>query len=653
MKIKLFSLLYLAWMISANTIAQTSIQQYENVDFSNVFIQKGFWKPHVDKVASVTIPVCVYQTEVATPRIRNFEVAAGLKKGKFEGIYYDDSDVYKALEAIAYSLKNNPDKQLELKADEWISKIAKAQQADGYINTFYTLTPKNTRWTDMNMHEAYCGGHLIEAGVAYYNATGKRTLLDVGIRFADHMDTLFGPGKRHWVPGHQEIEIALVKLYKVTQNEKYLKLSDWLLNERGGGHATWKDLSYYLDAKPLVQQVEITGHAVRAMYYYTAAADVAALTGNQAYIKSMKTIWEDVVHRNMYLTGGIGSSRDNEGFTTDYNLPNGSAYCETCASVGMAFWNQRMGELTGESQYVDILEKTLYNGALGGISLSGDHFFYENPLSSNGKNKRKEWFGTACCPSNIARLISSLGDYVYGYSNNSIWVNLFVDNTATIPLKKQKVKMEIATEYPRDGKVKITIEPEKSKDTFTLHIRIPGWLKRIASPGNLYQFRNYQPTSCTISVNGKEAAYTEEKGYIVLKRTWKQGDIVQLEMPMNVLQVAAREDIKSNNNRIAFQRGPIIYCAEGADNNNNIWNIVIPENTKVSTTESQVLSEKIIALTIETKCIQPTKNGVETIDRRVKAIPYYTWCNRYNSQMQIWLPLKIKTIKINDEDTSY
>ncbi len=649
MKVSLFGLLsFIAVMVAQ---AQTPMQQYENVDFSKVLITDGFWKPHVDKVASVTIPVCIHQTEVVTPRIRNFEVAAGLREGKFEGIYYDDSDVYKALEAIAYSLKNNPDKALEQKADEWIAKIAKAQQPDGYINTFYSLTPSEKRWTDMNRHEAYCGGHLIEAGVAYYNATGKRTLLDVGIRFADHMDATFGPGKRHWVPGHEEIEIALVKLYKATKNEKYLKLSDWLINERGHGHGTWKNGEYCQDTKPLTEQTEITGHAVRAMYLYTAAADVAALTGNKGYVKAMKTIWDDVVHRNMYVTGGIGSSRRNEGFTTDYDLPNGSAYCETCASVGMVFWNQRMGELTGESQYIDVLEKSLYNGALDGISLKGDLFFYVNPLSSGTQTERREWFGTACCPSNIARLISSLGDYIYGYSDNSVWVNLFISSEATVPLKGQDVNMQMETAYPWNGTVKMTVKPAKKKQEFALRIRIPGWTKGEASPGGLYRFYEPLTTACGLSVNGKTVMYTEENGYAVVKRSWSPGDVVEWTMPMNVLKVAARDEVKSDRDRLAYQRGPLIYCVEGPDNG-QVWNLVVPRNAKTTVKDGSVLSEKIIALDIEAKSANPTLDGtgIEVLDKLVKAIPYYTWCNRGNPQMQVWLPYKIETITVNNEE---
>jgi len=630
--------------------AQTSLQQYENVDFSEVTITDGFWKTQADKVESVTIPVCIHQTESVTPRIRNFEVAAGLRKGKFEGIYYDDSDVYKALEAIAYSLRNNADKTLEQKADEWIDKISKAQQPDGYINTYYSLTPTETRWTDMDKHEDYCGGHLIEAGIAYFKATGKRKLLDVGIRFADHLDATFGPGKRHWVPGHQEIEIALVKLYKITKNEKYLKLSDWFINERGHGFGTWKSPEYRQDLKPLTEQTKVTGHAVRAMYYYTAVADVAALTGNNTYVKTLKNLWEDLVHRNMYLTGGIGQSRRNEGFTADFDLPNGSAYCETCASVGMVFWNQRLAKLTGESKYIDVLEKTLYNGALDGISLKGDLFFYPNPLSSNAQTVRQEWFGTACCPSNIARLISSLGDYIYGYSDNSVWVNLFISSKATVPLKSQKVKMQVETNYPWDGNVKMTIEPEKRKQEFALRIRIPGWVKGEASPGDLYRFCNPQSSAWSLSVNGKHVPYYEENGYVVVKRSWTPGDVVEFVMPMEVMKVEAREEVKANRNRLAYQRGPLIYCVEGPDNE-QVWNLIVPRDASISTKAGNVLTEKIVALDIDAKCTNITNDGtkVEVGNKLLRAIPYYTWCNRGNAQMQVWLPYKIETLTINSE----
>ncbi|MCB0777779.1 MAG: glycoside hydrolase family 127 protein, partial [Chitinophagaceae bacterium] len=472
--------------------AQEALQKLEFVNFSQVNITDNFWKPKIDLVATKTLAACIYQTEVATPRIKNFERVARAKGEPHEGIFYDDSDVFKALEAMAYSLKTHPSTEMENKCDEWIDKIAAAQQPDGYLNTWYTLKGLQDRYTDMSMHEDYNAGHMIEAGVAYYNATGKRKLLDVCIKWADHFDDLFGPGKRDWVTGHQELELALVKLYKVTKEERYLKLADWLLSERGKKLAKgytwtdWKDTAYAQDVLPVKEQTEITGHAVRAMYMYTGAADVAAQTGDKGYMKAMRTVWEDVVYRNMYITGGIGSAGSNEGFSKDYDLPNEYAYCETCASVGMVFWNQRMNAMSGNAEYMDVLERSLYNGALDGLSLSGDHFFYGNPLASRGQHQRREWFGTACCPANIARLISSLGNYIYAKTDNAVYVNLFVGSNTTIPLKTGNVNVKMETNYPWEGNVKMMIDPVK-KAKFKLYVRLPGWYFNKIVPGDLYR----------------------------------------------------------------------------------------------------------------------------------------------------------------------
>ncbi len=464
MKKHLFIIYFLFLIFSiAKTKAQTSSQQVEPVNFSQVEIEDNFWKSRINTVSNVTIPVCIDQTEVKTGRIRNFEKVASKNGEKHEGMFYDDSDVYKALEAIAYSLKNHPNPILEKKADEWIDKIAGAQLPDGYVNTYYSLADITKRWTDMDKHEDYCAGHLIEAAVAYYNTTAKRKLLDVAIRFANHIDSTFRQQNHHWVSGHEEIELALVKLYKTTENKKYLDLADWYLQQRGHGYFYDKPKTqdHYQDKLPLEDQTQITGHAVRAMYLYTGAADVDAAKNDSGYMKAMKNVWKDVVYRNMYITGGIGSSGRNEGFGTAYDLPNEQAYCETCASGGMVFWNQRMNLLTGESKYIDVMERSLYNGALDGLSLKGDRFFYGNPLSSEGNYSRSEWFGTACCPSNIARLVESVGDYIYTKSNDGIWINLFVGSTGSFIIKNNKILVKQVTNYPWDGKIQISIVPEK------------------------------------------------------------------------------------------------------------------------------------------------------------------------------------------------
>lgn len=647
--------LFLLTITAFSLNAQSPSRKFEPVNFSQVTITDAFWKPTMDKVATTTINACVYQTEVATPRIKNFEKVARNKDEKHEGLFYDDSDVYKALEAIAYSLKNHPNPELEKKADEWIDKVAAAQLADGYIGTWYSLSGRlNERWTDMSMHEDYNGGHLIEAAVAYYNATGKRKLLEVAIRFADHFDNLFGPNKKHWVTGHQELELALVKLYKTTNNKKYLLLSHWLLEERGHKFARgytwtdWKDTAYAQDVVPVREQKEITGHAVRAMYMYSGAADVAALTGDEGYMTAMNTVWEDVVHRNMYITGGIGSSGNNEGFSIDYDLPNEQAYCETCASVGMVFWNQRMNFLSGDSKFIDVLEKSLYNGARDGLSLSGDRFFYGNPLASKGQHSRREWFGTACCPANIARLVASLGDYVYGASADGLWVNLFVGSTTSVKIGKINVPVSLETNYPWEGKVKITLQPS-SKVRMKLHVRIPGWSQGEAVPGGLYEFENKKSDGFTLTVNGKAAVYTTAQGYAIIDREWKKGDQVELNLPMEVKKVIARSELKQDDDRIALQRGPLIYCVEGADNNGQAWNLFVPDHARFTTSFQKDLLEGVTTIQFQSPTVQVAKDGqsVTTEEKTITAIPYYAWCNRGKNAMQIWLPRKIKEVKLN------
>ena len=630
---------------------QAPLQKLEFVNFSNVNITDNFWKPKIDKVATKTLAACIYQTETVTPRIRNFEKVARKKGEKHEGIYYDDSDVYKALEAMAYSLKTHPDSALENKADEWIDKIAAAQQPDGYLDTYYTLGDISKRWTDIEKHEDYCAGHLIEAAVAYYNTTGKRKLLEVAIRFADHIDSTMRLANKKWFSGHEEIELALVKLYKVTNNDRYLKLADWYLSQRGNQYYTygtnWIKPEYWQDLLAVKKQTEISGHAVRAMYLYTGAADVAAVTGDKEYMGVMQKVWEDVVYRNMYITGGIGTGGTDEAFSVDYDLPNENAYCETCASVGMVFWNQRMCELTGESKYIDVLERSLYNGALAGLSISGDHFFYDNPLASNGQHNRREWFGTACCPSNIARLVSSVGNYIYGKSETGIWVNLFVGSNSVFQFGKTNVKLNMQTDYPWNGTVKLNVDLSK-RTKFNLYLRIPGWANGEAAPGDLYKFSNYDKIPVTVKVNGKELQYTVENGYAVIEREWKKGDVIEYTIPMPVNKIVAGSQVKYDAARIAMQRGPVLYCVEGADNKDGVWNIIVPASATFTTKQQQVLTEPVIALEGEGLSAMPSADGssVAMQKRTVTAIPYYAWANRGNNEMQVWLPVRINDIKI-------
>ncbi len=649
---KLIFLLLVSLMIM-QAFSQSPWQKFEFVNFSKVNITDNFWKPKIDKVATVTLKACIYQTEVKTPRIRNFEKVARNKGEKFEGLYYDDSDVYKALEAMSYALKTHPDAALEAKADEWIDKVAAAQLPDGYLDTYFTLRDISQRWTTIEAHEDYNAGHLMEAAVAYYNVTGKRKLLDVAIRLANHIDSTFRLGGKKWFSGHEEVELGLVKLYKATHDERYLKLADWYLQQRGKGYytygKTWVTPAYWQDLKPVKEQPDITGHAVRAMYLYTGAADVAALTGDQDYTTIMKKVWEDVVYRNMYITGGIGSAGSNEGFTKDYDLPNEDAYCETCASVGMVLWNQRMCQLTGDSKYVDVLERSLYNGALDGLSLSGDHFFYDNVLASNGQHQRREWFGTACCPANIARLVTSVGNYIYGRSNDGIWVNLFVGSDTKVNVANTDVNVKMETNYPWNGKVKINIDPAK-KSRFKLYIRVPGWVNPPAlNDQGLYQALNKYNTEMISHYNWKESEVTKENGYLIIDREWQKGDFIEFELKMEPRIIVPAKNIQQDADRIAIQRGPLVYCVEGADNKQGVWNLLLPQNSTFSEMKYKILDEPVIALQTEVPSAYPEANGqgVMIKSRKITAIPYYCWANRGANTMQVWLPTKIKEVKIN------
>jgi DUF1680 family protein len=642
---------FLCFLLISVTEAQTTPQKMEPVYYSQIRIEDNFWKPRINTVSSVSIPVLMQKAEM---NIHNFEKVVDKKGEKADGLWFTDSDLYKVLEAIGYSLKNNPDPELEKKSDLWIDKIAAAQLPDGYLNTYFQLGRMNERWSNMGYHETYCAGHLIEAAIAYYNTTGKRKLLDVSIRFANHIDSTFRQQNRHWVTGHEEIELALVKLYRTTGDKKYLELADWFLEQRGNGYrpdyATdaghsreWYD--EYLQDYKLREQTKVRGHAVRAMYLYTGATDVEAAKSDSAYMPAIKKIWEDVLYRNMYITGAIGSSSENEGFSHNYDLPDENAYAETCASIGMVFWNHRLNIITGESKYADILERSLYNGALDGLSLSGDKFFYRNPLASSGAFGRGS--DLHCCSSNITRLVESVGNYIYAKSDNALWVNLFIANTASVVVKNRKVQIRQVTDYPWDGKVRIFISPEKQTE-FELYIRIPGWAKNQPVPGDAYHFADNSSDKVTLSVNGIPTDVRIVKGYAVIRNKWKKGDMVLLDIPMPVRRILANDQILENHNRIALQRGPLIYCFEYADNNGKAMNIVLPDNIKFTPSYKTDLLDGIVVLEAEAPVATISADGsaVNTEIRKIKAIPYYSWANRGNGQMQVWMPRTIADVRL-------
>ncbi|MCM3000194.1 glycoside hydrolase family 127 protein [Paenibacillus cellulositrophicus] len=594
-----------------------SQQGWQGVPFTQVKIQDELWKQRLEVCKQVTLRTCLDKCE-STGRISNFAKAAGLMEGEFEGIYFNDSDVYKVLEGAAYLLMADRDPELEAEVDRIIGLIAAAQEPDGYLTTYYTLEAPDQKWTDMEKHEMYNGGHLIEAAVAYHAATGKRTLLDVACKLADHYDSLFGPGKRHWVEGHEEIELALIKLYHATGEERYWKLALWLLEERGHGHgrgAIWDreewGPAYCQDDVPVRDIEKVTGHAVRAMYLYTAMADVVLASGDRTYEDALRKVWGHTVERNMYITGGIGPSRHNEGFTHDYDLPNESAYCETCASIAMVFWNHRMSLLFGEAKYADVVERAMYNGALAGISLSGDRFFYVNPLASQGDHHRTEWFDTSCCPTNLVRFLPSIGGYNYALNEEGPVMLQFVAGTADLTLKDgSRVVMKTVTRYPWDGHVHVEVEPAREAE-FAVRLRLPGWCR-----------------GAKLSINGENVApadWTIDRGFLVLSRRWKPGDTIDYVMEMPIQQVHARPEVEADRGRVAVQRGPLVYCLEQADNPALAYDGFAVRPGISFGLEPRDELGGIVALT-----------GFDG-QRQYRFVPYHLWDNREPGFMQVWL----------------
>ena len=625
-----------------------------------VSFQDSFWQKRIDTDVNVTIPHVFKQLE-QTGRLKNFELASPQGQGDFCSNYpFDDSDVYKAIEAASYSLMLHPDPELVKYLDKVISKIAAAQEKDGYIYTARAIKDKggkipykdwvaSKRWeNEESSHELYNLGHLYEAAVAHYQATGKKNLLNIALKSAELVLKEFGPGKLMVPPGHQEIEIGLIKLYRLTGEKKYLDQAKFFLDQRGNsqGHKLYG--FYSQDHLPVTQQTEAVGHAVRAAYMYSAMADVAALTGDEAYQQALNKLWEDVVFRKMYLTGGIGSTGAWEGFGPAYNLPNASAYCETCASIANAFWNYRMFLLEGEAKYLDVFERIVYNGVLSGISLSGDRFFYANPLASFGQHERTPWFGCACCPPNVARFLPQMGQYVYATSGDRLFVNLYGANSAQVEVKGLKVRLEQQTRYPWEGEIKLTVNPEK-EGRFVLLLRIPGWAQGQPVPGDLYSYTGQTTGKPSVKVNQQQVELKLEKGFLPLERSWKAGDTVEISLPLEPRQVLANEKVKDDNGLVAVERGPIVYCAEWADNQGRVSNLLLPVGASLQAEYKSDLLGGVATIKAEGKAFKVEKGKVKGETRTITLIPYYAWAHRGRGEMAVWLAREEARVKPTPE----
>ncbi len=628
------------------------------VPFTAVKVTSRFWAPRLETNRAVTIPFAFRKCE-ETGRIDNFAIAGKLKKGPFRGIRYDDSDVFKVIEGAAYSLASHPDKQLDAYLDDLITKIAAAQEPDGYLYTIRTIQGDSirdvngagrSRWSALEgSHELYNVGHLYEAAVAHYQATGKKTLLNVALKNADLLVNTFGPNQRIAVPGHEEIEIGLVKLYRTTGKKAYLDLAKFFIDMRGradlrkryvGGpnHAqhvpTHLDSLYFQDNVPVTQQTEAQGHAVRAGYLYAGMTDVDAVMGSRTYRAALDKIWHNTTDEKLYLTGGVGAHRSGENFGDAYELPNNDAYAETCAAVAQMLWNHRLFLLTGESRYLDVFERILYNGFLAGVSTSGDRFFYPNPLAADGRERfnmgqatRAEWFGTSCCPTNVARVMPSLPGYVYAVKGNRVFVNHFMAGTGEISVGKQTVQLTQQTNYPYEGTIRLSVS-EAGIGPFSLAVRLPGWAQNQPIPGDLYRYETGSSGRISLKMNGKETPFRTENGFAVLNRTWKRGDVIELTLPMPVRRVLANEKVAADRGKVALERGPVVYCVEGVDNGGTVAGVAVSDQTIFRT----VAAPDFVAPCV---LVKGTDGGQE-----FTAIPYHLWSHRGPGEMAVWLPKK-------------
>jgi uncharacterized protein len=616
------------------------------VPFTAVRLTDQFWSTRVETNRAVTIPFGFRKSE-EEGRIRNFETAAGLRKGEYEGkMPFDDTDVYKLIEGAAYSLQSHPDPELDRFLDGIIAKIAAAQEPDGYLTTYKTIDPTKSpapwlkpgpRWELelQGSHELYNAGHLYEAAYAHYRATGKRNLLDVALKNAELIARTFGPGKLTTPPGHQIIETGLMKLAEVTGEERYRQLAKFFLDQRGVSNGRKLFGEYNQDHAPVVDQNAAVGHAVRAAYMYSAMVDVAAIENDPLYRQAVQKIWDNVVSRKLYLTGAIGARHKGEAFGDDFELPNLEAYGETCASIANVYWNQRMFLQSGDARYIDVLERTLYNAAIAGVSLKGDTFFYPNPLESDGKFEfnigaltRKPWFDSSCCPTNIARFIPSVPDYIYAIRGETLFLNLFVPSEARADVAGSPVVLRQETDYPWDGRVTLRVTPDRDRP-MEVRVRIPGWAIGRPVPSELYRYADGEAGGFELRVNNEAIKPALTDGYAVISRRWAPGDTVTLTLPMPVRRVVADERVEADRGKVAIERGPLVYAAEGVDNNNSVLDLVIPRTAKFDIERRPELLGGITVL-------KSTASDGKGASRPLMLIPYYAWSHRGVGEMAVW-----------------
>ena len=672
---RFFVLCCLSLLTLGSAVAQSGYP-YTQVPFTSVKIMPNtFWGDRIQAAREVTIPLAFSKCE-SEHRYKNFEMAAytlqhpghpGLQTpewdvAKFMGFSFDDTDVYKTIEGASYELQTYPDAKLKAYIDSVLDVVGAAQEPDGYLYTARTINPEhphgwaaNKRWAaeEHASHELYNLGHMVDAACAHYQATGSTKFLDIAKRYADCVIREVGPnpGQACVVPGHQIAEMALARLYVLTGEKKYLNEAKFLLDYRG--KTPHKDI-YSQSDKPVVEQTEAWGHAVRAGYMYAGMADVAALTGDSDYIKAIDTIYENIVSRKYYLTGGVGARHGGEAFGADYELPNLTAYNETCAAISMVYLFERMFLLHGEAKYIDCLERTLYNGVISGMSVDGGKFFYPNPLSSDGLYRfnadgtmtRQPWFGCACCPSNLCRFIPSMPGYIYGVRDNDLYVNLFASNTATIAVGGKNVILEQSTQYPWDGDISIKVLQNKAK-AFNMMIRIPGWVQSKVVPSDLYSYSDDIFSTYDITVNGQSVDGELENGYFVINRNWKKGDIIRIHFDMPVRTVTASPRVADDRGRVAVERGPLVYCAEWADNEGiNPHHLLLPHQPRfevlpaysIQNTEGDGKAFNVTAITAKAQDASINREGrlaVKDVD--VKLIPYYAWNHRGAGKMDVWL----------------